>query len=1812
MMRVSSWVCVLLLTGCPYIGERGYDENVRDVDGDGAISDRFGGPDCADDNPDITDCDADDDGFQAVAVGGADCDDADAGVHPDADEVCDGRDNDCDLAVDDGDDDLTGAPTWYRDDDRDGFGAPDASRLACTAPDNHVADNRDCDDGRDDIRPGATEFCDALDRNCDGDPFADAVDPSDWWRDDDGDGFGAEGTAVVAFACVGPPATAPNDADCDDSSATAYPTAEEIWYDGIDQDCLGGNDYDADGDGDPLAEGGGADCDDGNALISTLQTEVCNDGVDNDCDLQIDEADGIGGLLYYVDADGDTFGDDLTGALFCPGSVPADRVLVGGDCDDSLASVSPVGTEICDNLDNNCNGSVDDNAVGMATYYQDSDGDGFGSTALQACALGPGMANNGDDCNDADPASYPGALEVCGDSVRQDCSTLSAFDCDGDGFEDVANGGDDCDDTRDDVNPAAPEVCDGFDNDCDLMFDSADPSVDLSTRTNWYVDDDFDGFGTNQISQLNACDPLPGEANNTDDCDDGRSDVYPGAPELCDTIDNDCDTFADDDDPDDVVVDVPTWHLDSDGDTFGDPLIAYTQTCAPPETGTWVAEGTDCNDGVAETNPFAVEVCDGVDNDCDLFVDDDDPDADLTPWYRDGDGDSWGVSTDVLAQCTQPSGYVGTPGDCNDFAASTNPGAEEVCDAGADNDCDGLSDDQDPDLNTSSTWYADDDGDGYGTPDTSVAQCAQPTGFVGNSGDCDDTRATVSPASLEVCDGLDNDCDLNADDLDDDVVNAPIWYEDGDFDGFGSNIVSVAQCLGPIGWLPQSGDCDDADSDRNPAADEICDTVDNDCDTLVDQLDPSVVATTWYRDADHDSYGDDSDTIDQCTSPGATHVTVGGDCDDGDSAFSPLATEVCDGRDNDCDGLVDDADLDLVLALDDLWFDDIDNDGYGDINTGTLSCSGAAGQVNNFDDCRDDLPGVHPGALELCDDIDNDCDLLVDGDDPGVVNTENVWFDTDMDGFGDEVAGPFQACSHNLDPGFVTQGGDCVDTDNQIHQGRGESCLTAYDDNCNGEVNEMDDSLEDGFPYFRDADNDGAGDPSIVEQRCAAELGWVPFPTDCNDNLPTVFPGADEICDGIDNDCDFAIDDADPQGVVGATTWFSDDDGDGVGAAVFTQMACDAPGGMVSSFDDCEPFNPAVFPGNPERCNTIDDDCDFMIDDADPQGPVDPDAWYSDVDLDGYGEGVPVFFCEPPSAAWSTDDGDCQPEDPMVNPGAREVCDNGTTDEDCDGLIDDSDPSVDGDSFYNDVDLDGWGDVSAVTLACTAPPMTSTKPGDCDDSNSTLYPGQSIVVSPFGGFNTVGSAINAACEDAEILVAPGFYPEALLLEEPIVLRGLDPSNPPVIEGPFTQSITVIGQGVFVESVELTVNGFVAPVADVQFGTATFTDVTFHGGDNAANNGGGLGAFFADVTCVDCRFEENTALFGAGLYAQDSTVTVLDSTFAGNVATFGGGIYMVNTTAVIGTTRLEDNLGSLDGSAIMAVSSTAQMSSLDIRDHIDGGPTVMLINTSGELVGSDLVSNRDMVVDDQGTGSVFDVRDTRYVASGQGAGTEASLTLEGATLNSLLENVSVLASSNMGIRIDEAFTVIRNVSVIGSTSHGVQVFNTTSGDYSNFLLYDNGTPELDLIGATALVDFGWFTNAAESALFAGSDFGNPSLQTYHPNLDPTLWDIHPKIGPVDAGNPGIQDADGGASDIGATGGPNGDAFWYHDDDGDGMWDGWEVHHFGTTAPGPLEDPDGDGVDNDIEMAFGTYPADNDTDGDGSQDGVPDLDDLDPLL
>jgi hypothetical protein len=301
----------------------------------------------------------------------------------------------------------------------------------------------------------------------------------------------------------------------------------------------------------------------------------------------------------------------------------------------------------------------------------------------------------------------------------------------------------DCDDANAGRNPGEAEICNGIDDDCDGIAD------DGLVFTTYYVDADRDGYGSSQDFSLKLCsNPGPGFATNNLDCNDNNAAVHPGAVEICNSIDDDCDGFVDDSIP------LTRYYVDADHDGFGSSSNPGTLRCSNPGAG-FATNNLDCNDGNAAIRPTATEICNGIDDDCDGVIDDG---LVVVNYYTDADGDGFGsVNSPVFPRCSNPgAGYSTNNTDCNDGNSNIRPGATEFCN-GIDDDCDGVVDDG----LTFSTYYVDNDGDGYGSTTPAGTFCANPgPGFSAVNTDCNDNNAAVHPGATEIrTNGIDDDCD---------------------------------------------------------------------------------------------------------------------------------------------------------------------------------------------------------------------------------------------------------------------------------------------------------------------------------------------------------------------------------------------------------------------------------------------------------------------------------------------------------------------------------------------------------------------------------------------------------------------------------------------------------------------------------------------------------------------------------------------------------------------------------------------------------------------------------------------------------------------------------------------------------------------------------------------------------------------------------------------------------------------------------------------------------------------------------------------
>ena len=230
---------------------------------------------------------------------------------------------------------------------------------------------------------------------------------------------------------------------------------------------------------------------------------------------------------------------------------------------------------------------------------------------------------------------------------------------------------------------------------------------------------------------------------------------------------------------------------------------------------------------------------------------------------------------------------------------------------------------------------------------------------------------------------------------------------------------------------PEGEDCNDDDGTMAPGADEICDGKDNDCNGAVDDTADAVL---YYKDADVDGWGSDTDTLLSCTPPDG-YLATDGDCNDADPGVHPETDDWCDGVDQDCDGTTDEDEV--------IWYLDEDRDGYGSEVGGKVSCDEPKGHVLVGGDCDDADAKVHPGVPDdNCDEFDDDCDEQLDEDSL----LESWHYDLDADGYGADGFS-IESCDQPY-PGMITEGTDCDDDDATVHPTAKDTCGDKIDQDC--------------------------------------------------------------------------------------------------------------------------------------------------------------------------------------------------------------------------------------------------------------------------------------------------------------------------------------------------------------------------------------------------------------------------------------------------------------------------------------------------------------------------------------------------------------------------------------------------------------------------------------------------------------------------------------------------------------------------------------------------------------------------------------------
>jgi large repetitive protein len=650
------------------------------------------------------------------------------------------------------------------------------------------------------------------------------------------------------------------------------------------------------------------------------------------------------------------------------------------DCNDNAGYINPGAFEECaTGVDEDCNGIADDNPDETAWYawHPDTDGDGYGDAAITitACAQPPGHVLNDDDCNDNDANIFPG------NGCSTTCSAAEAAWLDANFIfykESLMTAFANC------FFDADPEGCiqatlEGFgiplSEECNTCGIGWVNCLQQECLTACIVSPESceacmlsAGCTANMLSCFGLVDADGDGVPTGSDCDDADATVYSGAPELCDTKDNDCDGAVDE-------GNVCNPCLDDDADGF--------TTCAG-----------DCDDNNSEVSPDAIEVCDGIDNNCDGQVDEG---CELCNGIDDDGNGQVDEGLNLGAPCNC-GGVIVCDG--NGGTTCSEPLLPEVCADGLDNNCNGLIDEDCPGtecgffngtqqgtcglgfqcINGFCTPCADNDGDG-------TTDC---------DGDCNDTDASIFPGAPELPNGIDDDCDgtvdegfapeacngidddgdglIDADDLD--LVLVPCENQVGVCSGAqkSSNL-----CVGGT-WLTCSLSDYAAGSPVFEPTETSCDTQDNDCDGLVDEdnvCDPCSAPNICTISGQCFANGQ--------TNPGVPCLVCNTTLSTTSWSFKP-AGSIC-GTGNGCTTFICNGSGTCVQNFNSAGTpcDDGNPNTTNDVCNGSGFCIGTPCPDNDADgfttcggDCNDNNLNIHPGAVEVCDGIDNNCNGQVD------------------------------------------------------------------------------------------------------------------------------------------------------------------------------------------------------------------------------------------------------------------------------------------------------------------------------------------------------------------------------------------------------------------------------------------------------------------------------------------------------------------------------------------------------------------------------------------------------------------------------------------------------------------------------------------------------------------------------------------------------------------------------------------------------------------------------------------------------------------
>lgn len=846
--------------------------------------------------------------------------------------------------------------------------------------------------------------------------------------------------------------------------------------------------------------------------------------------------------LYYADADGDGYGDINSSVVDC--NQPSGYVSNADDCNDSDWSINPGAYDYDGNgIDNNCDGCIDGNGQ---TMWPDADGDGYGDASASSLTICDGNTQgyswNNLDCNDADPNIYPYISDWDTDGIDNNCDgCVDGYqywlypDEDGDGWG--VNSGDpilgcygpsgssvpgyspntgDCDDSNPSINPGAYDYNDGngIDNNCDGCIDGYVSNV--------FVDADSDGYGAG--NQVQICGNIAGYSYYNGDCNDADASIYPGANELTNGIDDNCDGQADE-----IQVCTPSIQWDQ---SLGGTSYDEAKSIAESGDGGYVVAGYSYSyDGdvtcqgywgwvtkVDKDGNIVWQTCvSGYSYSIALTSDNGfivageyngnfslakiDADGNLL-WQQQYGGSNYDVGRAVSATddggCVAAGYIYSNDGDVSGFHGAADIWVIKVNNSGdlVWQKCLGGSGDEyalsvSRTLNggflvTGYTTSGDGDvADFNGYYDGWILELDDSSGellwedAIGTSG------YESLDAGIQTSDGgyaligyvgngnfskLDNDRNFQWTIWLPNGANEVVQAADGGYavSGTGWYVPHSSQdawaaklkSTGELQWSKYFGGTDFDYADDILQADDggyivaginnsndgdVSDGIGNGDYWLVKlSEDPPSGLQTYYADADGDGYGNSTDSISDISCiapPGYSYYNT--DCNDAESSIHPNAFEDClNGIDDDCNGVIDDGTGDTP------FYADVDGDGFGNVNAVVYDCSPPDGYVSNKDDCNDGNAAVHPGADEVCNGIDDNCNNEVDEG----YTLYTFFADADGDTYGNHSV--YIVSCYNVAPdGYVTDDSDCDDENAAVNPGATE-IQNGIDDDCDGAVDE--------------------------------------------------------------------------------------------------------------------------------------------------------------------------------------------------------------------------------------------------------------------------------------------------------------------------------------------------------------------------------------------------------------------------------------------------------------------------------------------------------------------------------------------------------------------------------------------------------------------------------------------------------------------------------------------------------------------------------------------------------------------------------------